>query len=149
MKRNSLLITVTAVVLMLLAGCGVAPVQQASAGAVDFTNTTTREVNGDAVLITSTERAPSDWQAAVTQGQPVVGRYEAQPLPNGQIAIKLESDACRLSSLIVSAAEVSAILKTSLTQGQSVVGHYETQLLPNGEMAIRLTRAEAAGALGC
>ena len=148
MKRNRLLITLT-IVLILLVGCGVAPTQEPAAGAANFTNTTTREVNIDPVLITSAERVPGAWQASLAQGQPVVGRYQAQPLPNGQIALKLESDACRLSSLIVSAGEIPGILSTSLAQGQSVVGRYETQLLPNGEVAIKLKKAEAAGELAC
>lgn len=149
MKQNTLLITLAVIGLTLLVGCGVAPEQSNVAEAVEVAKVTTFAVKTEPLLITSVEKAPGAWQASLAQGQPVIGRYEVQPLPNGQAALKLESDPCHLSTLIVSAGEVPTILQTLMVQGRSIAGFYETQLLPNGEMAIKLKKADAAGALAC
>lgn len=115
--------------LIFLVGCGVAPAKPTVVEAIEVADTTTDAVRADPLFITSADYAPGVWPASLTQGQPVTGSYEAQPLPNGQVAIKLKSDACHLSSdttLIVSSGEVSGIRPASLTEGQSVVGRYET-----------------------
>lgn len=141
-----------AIGLILLVGCGVAPAESTAVKAVEVADTTANVVKTDPVLIISADHAPGAWQAPLTQGQSVAGSYEAQPLPNGRVAIKLKNDACHLSSnvtLIVSSGDVSDIWPASSPEGQSVVGRYETQPLPNGEMAIKLQKANGVEELAC
>ena len=149
MKQNTLFITLAVVALILLVGYGVAPTQESAVGVVEAASPTTRIVKTEPVLITATGHAPTVAQASLIQGQSVVGHYEAQPLPNGEVVVRLESNACRVSSMIVSAGDIQGLWQASLTQGHSVAGLYEIQPLPNDEVAIKLKRAYLEEGLTC
>ncbi|MCB0167378.1 MAG: hypothetical protein KDI79_24325 [Anaerolineae bacterium] len=151
MKLAALAVAVI-IVLILLVGCGVAPEETTVMEATEVADTTTSAVKTYPLFITSAGHTLGAWQASPSHGRPIIDSYEAQPLPNGQVAIKFKSDACHLFSntaLIVSSGDVSTIWPASSTEGQSVVGRYETQPLPNGEMAIKLQKANGVGKIDC
>jgi hypothetical protein len=149
MKQNTVFLALAVMGLIVLAGCGVAPEGSVAAEAVEVADATTYAIEAEPVLITSADHVPGVWQGSLAQGQSINGRYQVEPLPNGQVALKLQNAACHSSSLIVSTGEVSAILQASATQDQPVVGRYETQFLPNGEVAIKFKKADASRQLAC
>ena len=169
MKKNLLSITLT-VFFLLLVGCGVAPEEAPAVEAVEVTNPATHAVKTEPLLITSVEEVPSALQASLREGRALVGRYEAEPLPNGQLVLKLKSTPCSPSlavadkggegvnnitadggqtSLIISAGEIPGIGPASPAETHAAAALFETELLPNGEVSIRLKVTSGAGDCTC